>query len=255
MRTRLSAGWLACFQRLVEDQHGAALMILGLAVIPLFILMGLAVDVGRGYLVKSKLSYAINAAGLAAGRAFETDAREEDAMMFFEANFPPGYMGSVIEGGEPDVNFDEEENTILLEATAVIPTVFMGVAEVPEMRVHARTLIQRELRGMELALVMDNTSSMRSNGGMAAMKPAATQLIDILYGNREEVENFWVAVVPYAATVNIGNQHTDWLVRQAYDPDAAWQRADPDSSERFGYHEDHFHDHLEGMRGGARISA
>jgi hypothetical protein len=240
MRTRQLSGWLASLRRLGEDQQGAAMMILGLAVIPLFVLMGLAVDVGRGYMVKSKLSYAIDSAGLAGGRAFETDLREEDIMMFFEANFPPNYMESEIEGGEPSVTFNDEENTILIEATAIVPTRFMGVAGVHEMRVHARTLIQRELRGMELALVMDNTGSMRTNGGMAAMKPAATKLIDILYGTREEVENFWVALVPYSATVNIGNQHTDWLAQQAYDPDAAWQNADPDSSESFGYHEDHY---------------
>lgn len=240
MRTRRFLGWLASLRRLGEDQRGAAMMILGLAVIPLFVLMGLAVDVGRGYMVKSKLSYAIDSAGLAGGRAFETDLREEDIMMFFDANFPPNFMDSVIEGGQPSVIFNEEENTILIEATAVVPTRFMGVAGIHEMRVHARTLIQRELRGMELALVMDNTGSMRSNGGMAAMKPAATQLVNILYGDREEVENFWVAVVPYAATVNIGPDQTDWLIQQGYDPDAAWQNADPDSSERFGYHEDHY---------------
>ena len=116
----------------------------------------------------------------------------------------------------------------------------MSVAGVDEMTVSARTVIKRELRGMELVLVMDNTGSMRGNGGMAAMKPAATELVDILYGDREEVPRFWVGVVPYAATVNIGTQHEDWLVSQAYDEDAAWQNADPTSATRFGYHEDHY---------------
>ncbi|MGH6902737.1 MAG: hypothetical protein ACREIR_08355, partial [Geminicoccaceae bacterium] len=106
--------------------------------------------------------------------------------------------------------------------------------------VSARTVIQRELRGMELVLVMDNTGSMRGNGGMAAMKPAATDLIEILFGDRETVPSFWVGVVPYAANVNIGPQHEDWLIQQAYDEDAAWQNADPDSEIRFGYHPDHY---------------
>jgi len=101
-------------------------------------------------------------------------------------------------------------------------------------------VIKRELRGMELVLVMDNTGSMRGNGGMAAMKPAATALVDILYGDRETVQNFWVGVVPYAANVNIGPQHEDWLVSQAFDEDAAWQNADPDSETSFGFHEDHY---------------
>jgi hypothetical protein len=57
---------------------------------------------------------------------------------------------------------------------------------------------------------------MRSNGKMSAMKTAARDLINILYGAREEVQNFWVGLVPYVATVNIGADRTDWLMD--YDP-------------------------------------
>jgi Flp pilus assembly protein TadG len=227
-------------RRLLGDQRGALMAIMGLAVIPLFAAIGLAIDTGRGYMLKSKLSYAIDAAGLAGGRAFDTDLREEDIMMFFEANFPPGYMNSELLPGHPVITINDVENTITIEASATIPTHFMRVAGVHDMTVSARTVIQRELRGMELVLVMDNTGSMRGNGGMVAMKPAATDLINILFGGREEVPSFWVGVVPYAANVNIGPQHEDWLISQAYDADAAWQNADPDSEIRFGYHPDHY---------------
>jgi Flp pilus assembly protein TadG len=204
-------------RRLLVEQRGAVAAILGLAIIPLFAVVGLAIDTGRGYMLRSKLSYAIDAAGLAGGRAFETDLREEDIMMFFEANFPPGYMNSELAPDNPIITINDVQNTITIEATATIPTYFMKIAGVPEMTVSARTVIQRELRGMELVLVMDNTGSMRGNGGMAAMKPAATDLIDILYGDRETVPQFWVGVVPYAANVNIGPQHDNWLT--GYDPD------------------------------------
>ena len=233
-------GRLFRLRRLLGDDRGALAAIVGLAIIPLFAAIGLAVDSARGYMLKSKLSYAIDAAGLAGGRAFETDMREEDIMMFFDANFPPGYMSSELAPGHPIITFDDEENTVTIVASATIPTAFMSVAGIHDMTVSARTVIKRELRGMELVLVMDNTGSMRGNGGMAAMKPAATALVDILYGSREEVPRFWVGVVPYAANVNIGTQHEDWLESQAYDEDAAWQNADPTSATRFGYHEDHY---------------
>jgi Flp pilus assembly protein TadG len=226
-------------RRLLGDQRGAVMAIMGLAIIPLFAVVGLAIDTGRGYMLKSKLSYAIDAAGLAGGRAFDTDLREEDIMMFFEANFPTGYMASELLPGHPIITIDEQANTITIEASATIPTHFMRVAGVPDLTVSARTVIQRELRGMELVLVMDNTGSMRGTK-MTGMQDAAHELIDILYGDREEVPQFWVGVVPYAANVNIGTQHEDWLVTQAYDEDAAWQNADPDSDIRFGYHSNHY---------------
>jgi Flp pilus assembly protein TadG len=233
-------GRLLRLKRLLRDDRGALATIVGLAIIPLFAAIGLAVDGARGYMLKSKLSYAIDAAGLAGGRAFESENREADIMMFFEANFPPGYMSSVLAPGHPDITFNDEENTVTIVASATIPTAFMRVAGIDEMTVSARTVIKRELRGMELVLVMDNTGSMRGNGGMAAMKPAATELVNILYGDNETVPNFWVGVVPYAATVNIGTQHVDWLISQAYDEDAAWQNADPNSETQFGYHADHY---------------
>jgi Flp pilus assembly protein TadG len=207
----------AALRRLLLEQRGGVAAIMGLAIIPLFAVVGLAIDTGRGYMLKSKLSYAIDAAGLAGGRAFDTDLREEDIAMFFEANFPTNYMGSELLPDNPVVTFDDANNRIIIEATATVPTAFMGVVGVHEMTISARTVIQRELRGMELVLVMDNTGSMRGNGGMVAMKPAATELIEILYGDRETVPQFWVGVVPYVASVNIGTQHEDWLT--GYDAD------------------------------------
>ena len=201
----------AAWTRLLAEQRGAVAAIMGLAIIPLFAVVGLAIDTGRGYMLKSKLSYAIDAAGLAGGRAFDTDHRREDILMFFEANFPTHYMSSELLPDHPLITFDDAQNTITIEASATIPTYFMKVVGVREVTVSARTVIQRELRGMELVLVMDNTGSMRGNGGMDAMKPAATDLINILYGDRETVPQFWVGVVPYAASVNIGTQHEDWL--------------------------------------------
>ena len=226
--------------RLARDERGVVVAIIALAIIPIFAAVGLAVDIGRSYLVKSKLSYAIDAAGLAGGRSFDSDDRLNDALMFFEANFAGAYAGASLASGSPSVTFDDQNNSILVEATATMPTHFLQFAGVHEMTVTASAVIQREMRGMELVLVMDNTGSMRSSGKMDAMKDAATELVDILYGDRETVPNFWVGLVPYAATVNIGADRTDWLVHESYDSDAAWLKSDPDGEARVGYHPDHF---------------
>ena len=231
---------LASCRRFAGDERGMIISLIAMAIIPLFTALGLAIDVGRGYLVKSKLSYAIDAAGLAGGRAFDSDLRDDDIQMFFDANFDVSYLGAKLTGTGPSASFDEIANTLTIEAEATVPTYFMSIAGIDHVTVAARSVIQRELRGMELVLVMDNTGSMRSVGKMDAMKDAATDLIDILYGDREIVPNFYVGVVPYAATVNIGADRIGWLAQQSYDGDAAWLAADPDGSERVGYHPDHF---------------
>ncbi len=231
-------GWrLAGFR---HDQRGAMIAMVALAVVPVFVGLALAVDLGRGYLLKSKLSYAIDAAGLAGGRAYDSDLREDDIAMFFDANFPSDYLGASLSGTGPKVTFDDTDNTVTIEAEATMATHFMSIAGINEIKVAARSVVKREMRGMELALVMDNTGSMRSSGKMGAMKDAAAELVEILYGDRETVPNFWVSIVPYAATVNVGPSRTNWLVQQSYDSDAAWLAEDMDGDERFGYHPDHF---------------
>ena len=77
---------------------------------------------------------------------------------------------------------------------------------------------------MELALVLDVTGSMGSNvtpspigsattngTNIDALRLAASDLVNILYGTRETVPNLWVSVVPYTTTVNIAPQRTGWL--------------------------------------------
>ena len=110
MSTKRQSMQGTALRRLLLEQRGGVAAIIGLAIIPLFAVIGLAIDTGRGYMLKSKLSYAIDAAGLAGGRAFDTDLREEDIAMFFEANFPTGYMGGA-PPGHPVVTFDDDENT------------------------------------------------------------------------------------------------------------------------------------------------
>jgi Flp pilus assembly protein TadG len=52
--------------RLLRDQRGAVMAIVGLAIIPLFAIIGLAIDTTRAYLTKSRLWSAVDAAALAA---------------------------------------------------------------------------------------------------------------------------------------------------------------------------------------------
>ena len=117
------------------------------------------------------------------GRAFDPDFREEDIMMFFEANFPPGYMSSELAEGHPIIHLQRRREHGHDRRIGDHPDRLHERAGVHEMTISAPTVIKRELQGMELVLVMDNTGSMRTNGGMAAMKPAATELVDILYGD------------------------------------------------------------------------
>lgn len=206
-------GIAATLKALRVDRRGSVAWLLAAAIVPLVAAIGLSIDGARGWLVKSRLSQAIDAAGLAGGRVISSPSRDADIQMFFNANFPSNFMRATVDG--PHISVDSDVTTITINARATIPTTFMRVVGIQELTVRADTVVQRTDRGMELVLVMDNTGSMRTNNRIGKMKDAAEDLVNFLYGTRETVPNFWIGLVPYAAVVNIGTAHQDWTVPQA----------------------------------------
>ena len=103
-------------RRLVSDRNGAVAIIFALALIPLTVASGLAVDLGRAYIVKNRLAYALDAAGLAVGSSSSSDAQELQtlAQSFFDANYPADELGVP---ATPTLTIDEESNLITLSAT------------------------------------------------------------------------------------------------------------------------------------------
>ena len=199
----------AARSRFAADRRGNVAMIFALAALPLMASMGLAVDAGRAYLVQNRMAKALDAAGLAAARVVLEDRAELDARRFFDANFPPGYLGSTVTDFRYGV--DDSNDFITVEADVDVPTVIMQLFGRDTVAVSDSAIVERMNRGLELALVMDNTGSMRSGGKIGAMRTAATDLVNILFDDADELPLLWISVVPYTATVNVGGGRTLWL--------------------------------------------
>lgn len=198
------------------DRRGSAVVYVAVIAVPLVSIVGVSIDAARGYLVKSKLSQALDAAGLAGGRVALSDTRDADIRMYFQTNFPPGYMDAALGTNDPQINMDANAEELTLSATATIPTTFMRILGHNDMTVRASNVIHRTVKGMELALVMDNTGSMSNNSRMTLMKAAATDLVNILFGSRETAPNFWISLIPYVAIVNIGDQRSAWTYTPSF---------------------------------------
>lgn len=205
-RCRRRAGLGADF---LKDLGGASFMFVAATAVPVVGTIGLSTDGAIGFMVRHRMAEALDAAGLAAGRELDPDARAEDFEAFFKANFPDGFMGANVE--TPTLTESDSDGTLTLTVSAAVPTTFMRVLGVDDYQVSARTVIERERSGMELSLVMDNTGSMRGDGKIDAMKGAAQSLVDILYGEETRIDRFWISLVPYTSMVNIGSNNALWV--------------------------------------------
>ncbi len=208
--------WLRqMFGRFGRDQRGNAAMVFGLCALPLAAGAGLAIDTLLAYSVEDQLQKSLDAAGLAAGRTALPENVEADARAYFETNFQSGPRLAELDDNDLQIEVSEVGDELVLSATAVMPTRFMRLFGQDTVTVAATTRINREIRQMELALVLDNTGSMVGQP-FTDMRTAALDLVDIVYGNVETNPNLFVAVVPYTAVVNMGSSHTSWLA--AADP-------------------------------------
>lgn len=197
-----------------QCRRGAVTALVALSIAPLVATVGLAVDTARGYLVKARLSQALDAAGLAGGRIMSSATRDDDIRMYFNANFPAGYMGAQVTG--PQITPSADGQKITLSASAVVPTTFLAVAHIQNMSVGASAEITRQLRPLELVLSMDLSGSMATTdagGGLSrlqATRNAATTLVNILFGNNTTNSILKIGLVPWNGKVNV------WLAGQAY---------------------------------------
>jgi Flp pilus assembly protein TadG len=202
-------------------------------------MVGFGVDLTRLMLVKSRLQTAVDAAALAAGRGINptsgtVDATAQaDAKALFWSNFGragtnpdptqkgyTGYLGATATG-DPAIT-SPTNDTVLVQASATVQTTFMRVVGPSGSSVSAQASAKRAGFGMELALVLDITGSMGrtfqgdgvtrdTSTNINAMRQAATNLVDIVFGASDTQPNLFVSVVPFTATVNIGSNNTSWL--------------------------------------------
>ena len=145
-------------------ERGIALVYMGVFLVPLLICTGLAVDLGRGYLVRANLAKAVDAAALAAAHniiATDPSQAERVADKIFYANFPPGFMG--VTPSKPDMRpriGPDGSHIITVTSTAIVPTTFMRLAGRESLEVAALGEATRRL--VDMAFVIDRSESLKN---------------------------------------------------------------------------------------------
>ena len=115
-------------RRLSRNKAGSVGMLFGLSVIPVTAFVGLAVDFGRVYAVKSQTQSALDAAALAAGRVAQVDKVDTlnkasaAASAYFDKAKPTGVVTSTLQFS-PDAALQQ----FTVTATSWVRTPFLGV--------------------------------------------------------------------------------------------------------------------------------
>ncbi len=204
MSSSRSAGVLLVLHRFSRDQGGAAIVLVAAALVILVGAAGLAYDSGRGYMVNARLSQAVDAAALAGGRSLTAGGGgdySDQITKYFVANFPQGYMGATV--STPNIQLNSDGDQVTVSASATIDTTLMrALLSDGTLTVSAAATVNRTVKGLEVALVLDNSGSM-GGSKMSSLKDSANMLLDIMYGSNNTVDDLTVAIVPFSGRSNL----------------------------------------------------
>ncbi len=195
-----------CFlARFSLAQRGTTAIIFGIMVIPLIALSGAVVDYGRMVKVKSQLSATLDAAVLAAMKEYSLDNTVDYKAVitnFVKKNMVQErttYPEMALSITVPDIGESGEMQAMV--ATDV-STNFLSLIGFDIFNVEVVSAAAVGGKNLEVALVLDNTGSMRGSK-IDALKSSSTNLINILMPDSVS-GNVKIALVPFAEYVNIG---------------------------------------------------
>jgi Flp pilus assembly protein TadG len=158
-------------------------------------MIGLAIDCGILFFIKSKLQTAVDGAALGAARSLsrgqdipsQEAAATDTAKRYYHANFPVGWMG-VSPVADPTVTWPAAP-----PATAIIsvqgdvnaPTWFMHVLGWTS--VHLTVVGQSTRRNVNVMLVLDRSGSLETDGNCTPMAQASTFFVQSFSNNRDRM--------------------------------------------------------------------
>ncbi|MFZ0590682.1 MAG: VWA domain-containing protein [Bryobacteraceae bacterium] len=169
-----------------KEKGSVSVIFLLTLVFVLIPLTGLAIDATVLYVVKVKLSAAVDAAALAGGRSLNSGqgTAKATAQTYFSANFPANYWNSVA-SALVTVNLNQSCNsapqckvrTVTVQGQATVPLIFMRIFG------FTQTIVadtgQASRRDVNIILVLDRSGSMQASGSCGPMKAAAQEFVDM----------------------------------------------------------------------------
>ncbi|EPY01121.1 pilus assembly protein TadG-related protein [Magnetospirillum fulvum] len=218
---------------LASDRRGVAGIIVTVCIATMVLLMMGGIDVVRAYLIKSRAQAAIDAAVLAAGHSLGSADCKAQGEAYFSANMGSNYLGSsisqsltfVVDGTKVTADNAAKVCSVtkatgdIITATASLslPLLSLGFIPLSNITFTVSNQAQRTTNSnLELVLAMDNTGSMNDYGKLQAMKNAATNMVNSLFGNNSTGAKIYVGLVPFTETVRAGKDssgtvHSGWV--------------------------------------------
>ncbi len=187
----------------MRDQSGAYAVAMGIAIIPVLLGIGFAVDYGRLIRARSHMQELADGTVLALAASRKTGKTE---LTTLAENFIASNIETDVVQKAEISTLSENDGAITLSLQSDIPAYFMSLANIRTLDVGTTAVAVRGVSGtVEVSLVLDNTESMNYDNKIQTLKVAAKNLVDTLFSNKDA--DIRIALVPYAEQINVGTKY------------------------------------------------
>lgn len=191
------------FSRFLRNRRGNIAIITALTIIPLLGILGGGIDVVRSTTMSSQLRASIDSAALAAANLSNSADVETVVNEFIDSNLVqrPDFLSTLSVSVTDTTALNSK--TVTIRADGHIDTFFLGLFGIDTMPVSASSSATQSITNVEIALVLDISSSMRGSR-IANLKEAAADFIDEML-DEDSTDVTSISIVPFGGTVNIGS--------------------------------------------------
>jgi Flp pilus assembly protein TadG len=208
---------LTLLRRFRSDRRGNIAILFGLAVVPIFGIMGAALDYSMANQQRTTIQAALDNTALSLSKMMPLS--DADLNSYGWKIFNANLGSSPLQYTQPNLTITQSSNgKLILQIDTSYPmkmasvmTKFFGMS--PNMAVNAHSETQWGNTRLRVALVLDNSGSMASAGKMTALKKATKNLITTLSAVAKNPEDVYISIIPFSKSVNVGasNYTKDWI--------------------------------------------
>ncbi|RYH08409.1 pilus assembly protein [Tropicimonas sp. IMCC6043] len=195
-RTNLSA-----FRRFRRDESGGMIIFTLYILLCMLLAIGLSLDTVRFEYTRAKLQHTLDRAVLAAANLEQVlDPKDVVEDYFAKAGLADNLVSVNVEQG---INY----RTVSARSEARIDTMFIDMVGIKSLTVPASGAANESLADIEIALVLDNSGSMREGTPtrLQLLKDAANEFIDAVARDEADQDGTTaISIVPFSEQVSLG---------------------------------------------------
>ncbi len=222
----IAAKFSQALRRFRPANRGNVAITFAFATLPIVGFVGSAVDYSHANSVKVAMQAALDSTALMLAKDASTlsDSQlQANASKYFLALFTRPEATSVTIKATYTTTGG---SAVIVDGTAQVPTKFLGIIGHDYLTVNGSSTTKWGSSRLRVALALDVTGSMSSDGKMTALKSATKSLLNQLKSAATNNGDVYVSIIPFNKDVNVGasNYNANWIDWSDWEDDnGSWQ--------------------------------